>query len=104
MKESLTDFASEVSGSDIAILEDIIEKKYLKFKKFFDLMRSYTDDIKNLEYEFSEDDVLSIEVTFKKKVTLDDKKELISNWKDAGYDVSHKIDGKKMKIDIAHNE
>jgi hypothetical protein len=104
MKESLTDFASEVSGSDIAILEDIIDKKYLKFKKFFDLIRSYTDDIKSLEYEFSDDDVLSIEANFKKKVTLDDKKELISNWKDAGYDVSHKIDGKKMKIKIEYKE
>lgn len=104
MKESLTDYATALSGTDISVLEDIIENKYLKFKKFFDLIRAHTDDIKSLQYEFDEKDVLKTEVTFKKKVTLSDKKDLIEKWKSDGYDVDYKISDKKIKVTIKYKE
>lgn len=104
MKESLTDYATELSGDSIEILEDIIENKFLKFKKFFDFVRPYTDDIKKLEYTFCEKDLLSVEVTFKKKVKVGDKKDLIASWKKAGYEVSYELGDKKMSVDIRYKE
>lgn len=104
MKESLTDYASELSGSDISVLEDIIENKYLKFKTFFELLRPHTHDIKKFDYEFGEKDTLSVSVTFKKKVTLDDKKSMISKWKAAGYSIKHTIKDKVMKVTITYKE
>lgn len=104
MKESLTDYASELSGSDISVLEDIIENKYLKFRKFFDLLRPHTNEIKKFDYEFSEKDVLSIVVTFKKKVSLDDKKDMIDSWKTAGYSVKYTIKDKVAKVTIKYKE
>lgn len=104
MKKSLTDYAASLSGSNIEILEEIIEKKYRKFVKFFNLMKDYTDDISKIEYEFSDETTLSIKATFKKSVTLDEKKELISDWKESGYDVEYDISGKKMKMVITHPE
>lgn len=104
MKKSLTDYAASLSGSNIEILEEIIEKKYRKFVKFFNLMKDYTDAISKLEYEFSDETTLSVKMSFTKSVKLDEKKELISDWEKSGYNVDYDISGKKMKIVITHPE
>lgn len=104
MKKSLTDYAASLSGSNIEILEEIIEKKYRKFVKFFNLMKDYTDSISKLEYEFSDETTLSVKITFTKSVKLDEKKELIAGWSKSGYDVDYDISGKKMKLVITHPE
>lgn len=104
MKKSLTDYAASLSGSNIEILEEIIEKKYRKFVKFFNLMKDYTDSISKLEYEFSDETTLSVKITFTKSVKLDEKKELIAGWSKSGYDVDYIISGKKMKLVITHPE
>lgn len=104
MKESLTDYLTQVSGDDISILEDIISNKYLKFKKFFELLRPNTKNIKKFEYTFCEADVLNVNVTFKKKVSLDDKKELIESWKKAGYAVDATIRENTIHVVITYKE
>lgn len=104
MNESLTDFVTELAGSDITVLEEIIDKKYLKFKKFFELMRGYKDDIKSLKYEFSDSEKLDISIALKKKITLDDKKDLIEKWKEAGYQIKSEIKDQKMKLTIKYKE
>ena len=104
MKKSLTDYAASLSGSNIEILEEIIEKKYRKFLKFFNLMKDYTECISKLEYQFSDNATLSVKMSFKKSVKLDEKKDLISDWKKSGYIVEYEISGKKMKIVITHPE
>ena len=105
MKKSLTDYATALSGSDFDILETIINDKYLKFKKFFKLLKPHTDDIKEMKYVVDDEkDVLHTEITFKKKVSLDDKKELISEWKKSGYGVDYKIDGKVLDLKIKYKE
>lgn len=105
MKKSLTDYATALSGSDFDVLEEIINDKFLKFRKFFKLLKPYTDDVKEIKYVVDDDkDVLRAEITFKKKVSLDDKKELISEWKEAGYGVDYKIDGKVVDLKIKYKE
>ena len=105
MNKSLTDYATALSGSDFRILETLINDKYLKFKKFFELLKPFTDDIKSLEYVMNDEkEVLHTKITFKKKVDLDTKKELISDWKKAGYGVDYKIDGKTVELKIKYKE
>lgn len=104
MNKSLTDYAASLSGSNIEILEEIIKKKYRKFVKFFNLMADYTEFISKFEYEFSDESTLSINVTFTKAVKMDDKKDLIAEWKKSGYGVESTISGKKMKVVITYAE
>lgn len=105
MKKSLTDYATALSGSDFDVLETLINDKYLKLRKFFKLLKPYTDDIKAIEYVVNDEkDTLHAKITFKKKVSLDDKKELISEWKKAGYGVDYKLDGKIVDLKIKYNE
>lgn len=104
MQKSLTDCAAFLSGSNIDILEEIISNKYRKFIKFFKLIEDYADDITALEYEFTDEASLSAKINFKKSIKFEEKKELISNWKKAGYDVDYEITKKKIKITIVHQE
>lgn len=104
MKDSLTDYATALSGSDFKTLIEIIDKKYLKFRKFFELCGGYASDIKEMEYKLTDESTLHAVVTFKKKVKLDDKKELIEAWKSKGYGVSHEISGKTMNVIITYEE
>lgn len=104
MEESLTSYASELSGTDIDLLEEIIGKKYKKFIKFFAIFRDQSEYIKKMDYEFTDDTDLTVHVTFTKSVSLDDKKEMIANMEEAGYKITSKIDGKKVKLKIVYEE
>ena len=104
MKKSLTEYASALSGSSIECLEEIVGKKYKKFIRFYDILKDQSEYIKKMEYEFTDIDELSVSVTFTKSVSLDDKKDLISEMKKAGYKIDAKITGKKVKLKITYKE
>lgn len=104
MKASLTDYASALAAEDPAIIEELIGKKYRKFIRFFALLRDYTDDIVKLKYELSGKDSLSVQITFTKEVSLSEKKELIDEMRENGYEVEEKKNKKKMKLSITHVE
>ena len=104
MTESLTDYISQLSQSNLDILDDVISNKYRKFITFFQLIRSYHKYIKKLDYEFSNADTLSITITFSKTITLDDKKDFINKLKKSGYLIISKQQGKKLKLTIVYPE
>lgn len=104
MKKSLIDYISSLSNSSEDILEDIISTKYRKFIKFFTLLKDYSEYIKKMEYEFADKNTLSVKIVFSKAVDMDDKKGLISSWKELGYKIDSKISGKKMKLEIYYEE
>ena len=86
--------------------EDLIGNKYRKFLNFFEIVKDYSEYIKTMEYEFTENgDTLSVKITFTKDVTLDDKKELINEMKESGYSVEKsKLKAKQMKLKITYKE
>ena len=104
MKKSLTEYASVLSGSSINCLEEIVGKKYKKFIRFYAILKDQSEYIKKMEYEFTDIDQLAVSVTFTKNVSLDDKKDLISDMKKAGYKIDSKITGKKVKLKITYKE
>ena len=104
MKKSLTEYASVLSGSSINCLEEIVGKKYKKFIRFYAILKDQSEYIKKMEYEFTDIDQLAVSVTFTKSVSLDDKKDLISDMKKAGYKIDSKITGKKVKLKITYKE
>ena len=104
MKKSLTEYASALSNSRMEVLEELICKKYRKFIRFFRLMKDYSEYITKLDYEFTDKDTLSINVSFKKSIKLDEKIELIEEMEEQGYNISFKIKGKQMKLVIVHEE
>jgi hypothetical protein len=104
MKQSLTEYASALSGSSIELLEEIVGTKYRKFIRFYEILKDQSEAIKKMEYEFSDKTELSVNVTFTKSVSLDSKQDLIAKMEQAGYQISSKIDGKKMKLKIKYKE
>ena len=99
MKKSLTEYASALSGSSIKYLEEIINIKDKNSN-----LKDQAEYIKKMEYEFTDIDELCVSVTFTKNVSLDDKKELIAEMKEAGYKIDSKITGKKVKLKITYKE
>lgn len=104
MKASLTDYASALAQQDPAVIEELIGKKYRKFIRFFSLLKDYTDDIVKLKYELSNEDTLSVQITFSKEVSLSEKKELIDEMRESGYKIEEKKSKKKMKLSITFEE
>lgn len=104
MKQSLTDYAVALSGPSIELLEEIIGTKYRKFIRFYEILKDQSASIKKMEYEFTDKSELSVNVTFTKSVSFDDKKDLIAKMEKAGYKITSKITGKKAKLKIKYNE
>ena len=104
MKKSLTEYASALSCSSIERLEEIVGRKYKKFIRFYAILKDQSEYIKKMEYEFTDIDELSVSVTFTKNVSLDDKKELIAEMKEASDKIDSKSTGKKVKLKITYKE
>lgn len=104
MKKSLTDYASALAESDFKILEEIIDKKYRKFVRSFQLIKDHSSEIAKIKYDESDSDTLSIAVEFTKTVKLDDKSDLIKEMESTGYAINYKITGKKIKLTIKKEE
>lgn len=104
MKKSLTEYASVLSGKKLSTLEEIVGMKYNKFIRFYEIIKDQSEYIKKMEYVFTDIDSLAVDVIFTKSITLDDKKELIHELKDAGYKIDSKITGKKVKLKITYKE
>lgn len=104
MKKSLTEYVSALTGTDMEAFEDIIVTKYKKFLKFYEIIKEYSDNVTELEYEFSDDNTLSVNVSFDKDIKID-KDELISDMESSGYVVEKsKIKSKKIKLKITYDE
>lgn len=65
MKKSMTDYLYALTEDSFDDLYDIISKKYRKFKRVYQLLKDYSDNIIMLKYkEKSEKNKLKITVTF----------------------------------------
>lgn len=104
MKATLTEFISVLSKKDRKILEDLLSNKYRKFIKFFYLVKDYTESIDKIKYNFSDKTVLNVDITFKKKVDIDLKKDLLESMEEHGYSIEHKLTDKKLKMVITYDE
>lgn len=72
MKKKMNEYMTTLSKSGgFKVLEDIIEKKYKKFLHFYWCVKEYSDIIENVQYEFSNDNDLSIDISVNKKVDID---------------------------------
>lgn len=71
MKQSYTDYLNELSGNRMDILEELITKKYKKFRKFYKIVSKYSSDIAHISYRFSEEDSLDIDITVNSNVDID---------------------------------
>ena len=66
MKKSLTDYISALTGTSTEMFEDLIENKFRKFLKFFEIVKDYSEYIKKLDYEVSDKDALIVKIEFTK--------------------------------------
>ncbi len=103
MKQSMTEYISVLSSNEFDIFEEIVQKKYKKFKKFFYLMKENSDLIDKMEYKFTDSSNLSVILTCS-KAPKKLKKELLDELESIGYIVNHEIKGKKINIEIEYDE
>ena len=105
MKKSLTDYISALTGTSTEMFEDLIGNKFRKFLKFFEIVKDYSEYIKKLDYEVSDKDALIVKIEFTKDVSLDDKKDLISEMKESGYSIEKsKLKSKHLELKIIYKE
>lgn len=104
MKASLSEYMKELSGNELSILEEVISKKYRKFMNFFNLIREYSEDISSLKYNFTEKNILDIDLLMKTTKKREIREELIEELEHLGYGVESKTNGKKMNLVIIYDE
>lgn len=104
MKASLVEYICALSDNNSDVIDEIVSKKYRKFKSFFELVREYSDEIVHLKYNLSDKNVLDVVITMKgnvkKDVNLDIRKDLIKS----GYSVDAEIKKRKMFIKLTYDE
>jgi len=102
MERRMTTFAASMVGDDIDLLYDVICKKYKKFKLFYRLVEDLSDSIQSLEYEFSSDTSLVVDMTMEKGVNLKDTTKSLKNKIDSTslYTCDIVSEGKTIKISI----
>lgn len=104
MKATLTEFISVLSKKDRKTLEDLLSNKYRKFTKLFYLVKDYTDNIEKIKYNFSNKEILNVDIIFSKKVSVELKKELLESMEENGYIVDYTLTEKKLKMVITYDE
>ena len=104
MKASLTSYISNLSGGELSILEDIILEKYKKFKKFYWLIKPYSDHINNMKYNFTDSNILDIEIEFNEECTESIPKDIKKELKESDYKINCEINKNIMKLVIKYKE
>ena len=104
MKASLSEYIKELSGNELFVLEEIISKKYRKFMSFFNLICEYSEDIEKMKYNFTDNNILDIELSMKTTSKRSLKEEMVEEMTSVGYQVESKITGKKIKLVITYDE
>lgn len=104
MKASLNSYISNLSGGELSILEEIILQKYKKFKKFYWLIKPYSDDISSMKYNFTDSNVLDIEIEFTSDTEKSIPKDIKKDLKGSEYKINCEINDNIMKLIITYKE
>lgn len=101
MKKTYTDYLNGLSGNRMDILEELIGRKYKKFRKFYKLVSKRSSDISFVSYLFSESDSLEIEITVNPNVDSSEFVKDISKNIDDKYDIEISYQTKVIFISIS---
>lgn len=104
MKADMIEYIKALSDKNYDLLEEIVVKKYKKFINFFELVRDYGDDIINLKYNLSDDNILDVTITMKTNVKKSIKKEMVEELEKIGYIINIEVKKRKLNVKITYNE
>lgn len=105
MKKSMSDYLNAMTSGKLENFENIISHQYRKFKKFYYMIKDYSESITKVKYEFLDKHTLNVSLTFETKRRLSDiKKELESSIEGTDYQCEFKISKKVMKLAITYKE
>ena len=82
MKYTIPDCIGKLTNHKFNAFEFIINHQYKKFKVFYDLLRSFNDNIEKFTYIFVNQDILCIDVTFNSLVNPEDVMDKIQSFVD----------------------
>ena len=72
MNRRMNEYINELCGTDMDILQDIVTTKYKQFKTFYRAVENVSDDIDNMSYGITNDDVLSIKLYLADRVDVNE--------------------------------
>lgn len=104
MKADMIEYIKALSDKNYELIEEIVVKKYKKFINFFELVRDYGDDITNLKYNLSDDNILDVTITMKNNIKKSIKKEMVNELEKIGYIIDVDIKKRKLNIKITYTE
>lgn len=105
MEKSYTNYLNELSGNRMEILEEIITKKYKKFKKLYKILSNLSSDIAHISYRFSDDEnSLSVDITVNQSIDVYDFVKQIYDENHDRYDIVTDHDGKVIYLSIQLQE
>lgn len=104
MKRTYTDYLNELSGNRMDVLEELITKKYRKFRKFYKIVSKHSSDIAHVSYRFSQDSSLDIDITVNPGIDIDEFINDISVEADEKYLVNVGIDTRVIYFSIESND
>lgn len=101
MKKDMAEFINSICSNDITLLEQLITKQYRKFIQFYTVVKEYANLISAIDYSFSSDTSLDLDLTFDTKKKLDTimtdiKERSISN----GYNIEMSSDKKQISMTV----
>lgn len=103
MKKSMPEYISALSDNNYEILEEIMEKKFHKFRQLYWLIKDYSDYTSSLSYKVTKHDVLKVDMTLE-KLKVEKVMEKLSDSIPDGANILIWNDKKVIHIEISKNE
>lgn len=104
MKQDLVEYISEITHLKDEVFDEIVMNKYKKFQNFFELTRSYSDDIVKMNYNDCEKNTLDITITMSKNANDNLKEEILNKLRELGYEITTSVSKRKLNIVMVYNE
>lgn len=104
MKKGMTDYINAMANNNLETLEQIISTQYRKFVRFYNLVASYTDIIKDIKYDYKSSKSLDIRLSFKNNDLEHIKDSFVECMSEHGYDGTVELGKKYIDISILLEE
>lgn len=105
MEKTYTQYLNELSGNRMDVLEEIISKKFKKFKKMYKILSRRSSDIAHISYRFSEsEDSLDVDITVNPDIDVDDFISSISTETEDNYILQAESESRMAYLSIILDE
>ena len=105
MERTYTQYLNELSGNRMDILEEIVGRKFKKFKKMYKILSKRSSDIAHISYRFSESaDSLDVDITVCPSIDVQEFMDRIHEENDGRYVIEAGSDSRVIYMSVILDE